>query len=73
MKDLQSDINQLHGRLIGQQLVLQIVLSHSPQAISVLRSIDPQNLESLLMARPMSDESIRSAQDQIALLLDLGA
>lgn len=73
MKNLQSDINDLHGRLMGQQLVLQILLSHNPDALASLQSIDLEKLEGLMLARPMADESIRAARDQIALLLDLGA
>lgn len=68
LEEMKRNIEALQGCVIAQRLVLQVILTHHPEALAMLQAIDLDQYEGLSMGRPLADESIRAARDQLASL-----
>ena len=44
-EEIEHQINNIHGCLLAHEIALQLVLSHSPQALDALQGIDLERLE----------------------------
>jgi hypothetical protein len=67
LKDIDDHLSVLRGRQMTNTLVLEFLLQNSPEALSVLASLDSDKLEGLLLPHQMTDLAIHSALDQLAL------
>ena len=65
-EEIEYQINSIHGCLLAHEIALQLVLSHSPEALEALQDIDLERLEAKLRPQPqLSDATIRTAIEQL--------
>ena len=72
-EEIEHQINSIHGCLLAHEIALQLVLSHSPQALDALQGIDLERLEAKLRPQPqLSDNTIRTAIEQLRRFQSVG-
>lgn len=70
---IEHQINSIHGCLLAHEIALQLVLSHSPQALDALQGLDLARLEAKLRPQPqLSDATIRTAIEQLRRFQSVG-
>lgn len=67
LQDIDAHLNVLRGRQIAGNLVLEMLLRDNPGALQTLQSLDLEKAGWLMQGRPVPDECIHHAIDQLTL------